>query len=124
MLFRSCVWMISPLSVPEGSVFVNRSCDSMQCGQTSKADGLAMSSSTEHLRIAVGEEAAHVVADHIEAGDGVAFGRDGLEVGVDADAVHSRQEPAADRDAEERAFLDRGHILLHLAYMLQFVYLF
>lgn len=99
----------------EKSALVDGAGDCVQGGQSGKADGLAVGGAAEHLGVAVGEETAHIVADHIKARDGGALGRDGLKIGIDAHAVHRGQQPASDRNAVEGALLDGGHVLGHLA---------
>ena len=59
----------------------------MQGCQTGEADRLALGRAAKHLRIAIGEEAAHIVADDIQTRDRVAIGLDSLKISVDADAV-------------------------------------
>ena len=87
----------------------------MQCRQSCKANRLALSCTAEHLRIAVGEETAHIIANHIQARDCLAVCLDSLKVGVDTDTVHCCKQPAAQRNAIERSFFNRCHILLLLA---------
>ena len=99
-------------------ILIDGSRHGVQRRQTREACGLAMCRAGKHLRIAVAEETAHVIADDVEPLDWGSVRTDCLQVGVDIDTHNAAEDPAAQGDAIERAVLYRGKTNGHLSFHL------